>query len=263
MCIRDSIQAKLMFDQQPLKMAAAEAACESGTGFSVLAIGNLSATNCDEVVGIIEVPGLLSFLANGDFTTEVQGVNDLVPQYQEQYGTNLPDDPKLGARAGMEINYVPVMAVTYWGFRLMIGFGGLAAIAAVVALWITRKGTVPQSKWLMRLALLGILAPFAASAAGWVFTEMGRQPFVVAPNPTPGGIDGVFMFTASAVSPGVEPWEMIVSLVALTLVYLALLVVEVGLLWKYARAGVAGVMPELAESHDDTDKTDDVLAFAY
>ena len=104
------------------------------------------------------------------------------------------------------------------------------------------------------LALLGILAPFAASAAGWVFTEMGRQPFVVAPNPTPGGIDGVFMFTASAVSPGVEPWEMIVSLVALTLVYLALLVVEVGLLWKYARAGVAGVMPELDESHDDTDK---------
>jgi cytochrome d ubiquinol oxidase subunit I len=127
----------------------------------------------------------------------------------------------------------------------------------------TRKGTVPKSKWLMRLALLGILAPFAASAAGWVFTEMGRQPFVVAPNPTPGGIDGVFMFTASAVSPGVEPWEMIVSLVALTLVYLALLVVEVGLLWKYARAGVAGVMPELDESHDDTDKTDDVLAFAY
>jgi cytochrome d ubiquinol oxidase subunit I len=186
-----------------------------------------------------------------------------VPIYQDLYGTNLPDNPVLGDRAGQAIDYVPLMAVTYWGFRIMIGFGGLAAIAAAIALWITRKGTVPQSKWLMRLAVLGILAPLAASAAGWVFTEMGRQPFVVAPNPTPGGIDGVFMFTASAVSPGVEPWEIIFSLVALTLVYLALLVVEVSLLWKYARAGVAGVMPELAEHHDDTDKNDDVLAFAY
>ena len=261
--ITGDYQAKLMFEQQPMKMAAAEAACADGTGFSVLAFGDLAAQDCSQVTTVIEIPGLLSFLANGDFTTEVKGVNTLVPIYQDKYGTNLPDNPILGDRAGQAIDYVPLMAVTYWGFRLMIGFGALAAFAAVVALWMTRKGTVPKSKWLMRLALLGILAPFAASAAGWVFTEMGRQPFVVAPNPTPGGIDGVFMFTASAVSPGVEPWEMIVSLVALTLVYLALLVVEVGLLWKYARAGVAGVMPELDESHDDTDKTDDVLAFAY
>jgi len=261
--ITGDYQAKLMFEQQPMKMAAAEAACADGTGFSVLAFGDLAAQDCSQVTTVIEIPGLLSFLANGDFTTEVKGVNTLVPIYQDKYGTNLPDNPILGDRAGQAIDYVPLMAVTYWGFRLMIGFGALAAFAAAVALWMTRKGTVPKSKWLMRLALLGILAPFAASAAGWVFTEMGRQPFVVAPNPTPGGIDGVFMFTASAVSPGVEPWEMIVSLVALTLVYLALLVVEVGLLWKYARAGVAGVMPELDESHDDTDKTDDVLAFAY
>ena len=267
--VTGDIQAKLMFDQQPLKMAAAEAACESGTGFSVLAIGNLSAQNCDEVIGIIEVPGLLSFLANGDFTTEVQGVNDLIPQYQEQFGTNLPDDPKLGDRAGMEINYLPVMAVTYWGFRLMIGFGALAAFAAVVALWMTRKGTVPKSIWIMRLAVLGIFAPTAANSAGWIFSEMGRQPFVVAPNPNPSGVDGVFMFTAAAVSPSATPFELWFSLIALTLVYLALLVVEVLLMVKYIRGGVAAAMPELAQKHDDDDpgtdpdRRDDVLAFAY
>ena len=265
--ITGDLQAKLMFEQQPMKMAAAEAACQTGTSFSVLAIGDLGAQDCSQVVTLIEVPGLLSFLAHGDFTTEIMGVNDLVPIYQDLYGTNLPDDTVLGARAGQEITYVPLMAVTYWGFRLMIGLGAIAAFAAAVALWLTRKGTVPQSKWIMRLAVLGILAPFAANAAGWVFTEMGRQPFVVAPNPTPGGIDGVFMFTAAAVSPGVEPWEMIVSLVALTLVYLALLVVEVSLLVKYTRAGVAGVMPEIVEKPEgddtDPDRRDDVLAFAY
>ncbi|MFZ2964148.1 MAG: cytochrome ubiquinol oxidase subunit I, partial [Rhodoglobus sp.] len=139
--------------------------------------------------------------------------------------------------------------------------------AAVVALWLTRKGTVPRSPWIMRLALLGILAPFAASAAGWIFTEMGRQPFVVAPNPNPSGIDGVYMFTAAAVSPGVTPGEMLFSVIALTAVYAALLVVEVVIMVRYVRGGVAAAMPELGtnehpDSGDDTDKRD-VLAFAY
>ncbi|CAM3192086.1 Cytochrome bd ubiquinol oxidase subunit 1 [Arthrobacter ulcerisalmonis] len=274
------LQGKLMFEQQPMKMAAAEAACHDGTGFSILSIGNLGAQNCDEIVAVIEVPGILSFLAKGDFTTEVKGVNTLLPEYQEKYGTNLPDNPIYGERAGSEIDYLPVMEVTYWGFRMMIGFGGLAAFAALVALWIARKGTVPESKWLMRLAIFGILAPFGANAAGWIFTEMGRQPFVVAPNPDPSGIDQVFMFTAAAVSPGVTVGELIASLVALSAVYAVLLVVEVKLLVKYIRGGVVSAMPELAHAPSDANSgdggkkdgdggpgdgkpTDDVLAFAY
>ncbi len=271
--ISGDLQGKLMFEQQPLKMAAAEAACQDGTSFSVLSIGNLGSQNCDDVVAIIEIPGLLSFLAHGDFTTEVKGVNTLIPLYQEMYGTNLPDDPIYGERAGMEINYLPVMEVTYWGFRLMIGFGILAAGAAVLALWMTRKGTVPNSKSIMWVAVASIAAPFGANIAGWVFTEMGRQPFVVAPNPTPGGVDGVFMFTAAAVSPGVSGQEVIFSLVSLGLVYGALLVVELRLLVKYVRAGVAGSYtepvsasgnePHDPDNPDDPDKRDDVLAFAY
>jgi cytochrome d ubiquinol oxidase subunit I len=59
---------------------------------------------------------------------------------------------------------------------------------------------------------------------------------------------------------------MIFSLIALGAVYLALLVVELTLLVRYVRAGVAGAMPELAapDDHDDPDpRRDDVLAFAY
>lgn len=269
--ISGDVQAKLMFEQQPMKMAAAEAACHDGTGFSVLSIGDVGSRDCSDVVAVMEIPGLLSFLANGDFTTEVRGVNTLVPEYQERYGTHIPDDPMYGSRAGQEINYVPIMAVTYWGFRMMIGFGGLAAAAAAVALWLARKGTVPQSKGLMRLALIGILAPFGANAAGWIFTEMGRQPFVVAPNPVMTGIDQVFMFTAAAVSPGVSAGEVIFSLVALTTVYAVLLVVEVVLLTKYIRGGVVSAMPELdaTKKKDDGghgpggEGGDDVLAFAY
>ncbi|MFD5277432.1 cytochrome ubiquinol oxidase subunit I [Pseudarthrobacter sp. NPDC058362] len=275
--VTGDIQGKLMFEQQPMKMAAAEAACHDGTGFSVLSIGNLGSQNCDDIVAVVEVPGILSFLAKGDFSTEVPGVNTLLPQYQEKYGTHLPDNPIYGERAGQEIEYLPVMEVTYWGFRMMIGFGVLAALAALVALWLTRKGTVPQSRWLMRLAIFGILAPFGANAAGWIFTEMGRQPFVVAPNPDPNGIDQVFMFTAAAVSPRVSAGELLGSLITLTVVYAVLLVVEVKLLVKFIRGGVASAMPELnhapvdenedATSRDDgrggTTHAGDVLAFAY
>ncbi|WP_413250713.1 cytochrome ubiquinol oxidase subunit I [Sinomonas flava] len=272
--ITGDLQGKLMFEQQPMKMAAAEAACHDGTGFSILSVGNVGSRNCDDVVAVMEVPGLLSFLAKGDFTTEVKGVNTLIPEYEQAYGTNLPDNPLYGDRAGRDVQYVPVMEVTYWGFRAMIGFGGLAAAAAAVALWLTRKGTVPQSRWLMRLAVVGILAPFGANAAGWIFTEMGRQPFVVAPNPAmAGSVDQVFMFTAAAVSPGVSAGEILTSLIVLTLIYAALMVVEVRLLWTYTRGGVASAMPELAhgadhgkhddESHPGGKAADDVLAFAY
>lgn len=265
-------QAQLMIHQQPLKMASAEAACHDGTGFSVLSFGNLSAsdkTTCENVNTVIELPGLLSFLAYNNFTTDVKGLNTLIPEYKEAYGTHLPDDPMYGDRAGQEIDYQPVMGVTYWGFRLMITLGGLGAMAAGIGLWITRRGTVPNSKWLSRLAVLSILAPFGANMAGWIFTEMGRQPFVVAPNPDPSGVDGVFMFTAAAVSPGVSAGEMLFSLITLTSVYAVLAVIEVRYLIRYVRGGVPGAMPEL-EKHDEPDENnndpeqrDDVLAFAY
>jgi len=82
---------------------------------------------------------------------------------------------------------------------------------------------------------------------------MGRQPFVVAPNPT--GIDGVWMFTAQAVSPGVTVGEALTSVIALTAVYAVLAVIEIYLMAKYVRSGVPAVMPPETES--------DVLTFAY
>ncbi|MET0806768.1 MAG: cytochrome ubiquinol oxidase subunit I, partial [Lacisediminihabitans sp.] len=140
--------------------------------------------------------------------------------------------------------------------------------AAALALWLTRRGTVPRQRWLMQLAVASILASFAANSAGWIFTEMGRQPFVVAPNPD--GVDGVFMFTAAAVSPGVSFGEILFSLSAFTLVYAVLMVFEIRLLVRYVRGGIASAVPELAhppqspsDKDDDDSTSGDVLAFAY
>ncbi|SFA83856.1 cytochrome bd-I ubiquinol oxidase subunit 1 apoprotein [Amycolatopsis marina] len=262
--ISGDAQGKLMFEQQPMKMAAAEALChtEQPASFSVLAVGDVADAQCEDVK-TFTVPALLSFLAHNDFTTEVKGIEDLVGEYQAAYGTNYPDDPALGELAGQPIDYVPNLPVTYWGFRIMIGFGALSAGIGVLALWLTRRGRIPGSKWFPRMVLGGIATPFIANSAGWIFTEMGRQPFVVVPNPT--GVDGVWMFTAQAVS-RVSAGEVWTSLIALTTIYAALGVVEVFLLRKYVRGGIEGVMPpKKPQGDDDADQGsgDDALAFAY
>jgi cytochrome bd ubiquinol oxidase subunit I len=257
-------QSKLMFQQQPMKMASAEALChtEKPAGFSIFAVGDVSSPDCENVKSIT-VPALLSFLANNDFDSKVTGVGDLVEQYRERYGEFYPDDPRLGELAGKPIDYVPNLPVTYWGFRLMIGFGAIGALVGLAVLWLTRGGRVPRGRWFPLLALAGIATPFLGNSFGWIFTEMGRQPFVVAPNPS--GVDGVWMFTAQAVS-GMSVGEVLTSLIALTLVYGALAVVEVFLLRRYVRGGVAAVLPPDKPDRDDDrddDAADDVLSFAY
>ncbi|KAA2257112.1 cytochrome ubiquinol oxidase subunit I [Solihabitans fulvus] len=273
--ISGDFQGKLMFEQQPMKMAAAEALChsEKPAGFSVFAYGDVARPDCENVKSLT-LPALLSFLAHNNFSSEVKGVQDLVPEYQAKYGANYPVDERLGELSGKPIDYVPTLPVTYWGFRLMIGFGAIAAGVGVLALWLTRRGRVPRTKWFGRLALLSIATPFLANSFGWIFTEMGRQPFVVVPNPS--GVDGVWMYTAQAVSAGVTVGEVLTSLIALTLLYGGLAVVEVFLIRRYVRAGIAGVMPPVPPEGDSDDgpddgsgsgggsaKSDDVLAFAY
>ncbi|NIH77502.1 cytochrome ubiquinol oxidase subunit I [Amycolatopsis viridis] len=257
LAITGDTQGKLMFEQQPMKMASAEALChtEQPASFSIVAIGDVTAQNCEDVK-TFTVPALLSFLAHNDFRTEVKGVEDLVTQYQAHYGTNYPDDPALGELAGKPIDYVPNLAVTYWGFRIMIGFGAISAGTGLLALWLTRRGRIPEGRWFPRLALLSIATPFIGNSAGWIFTEMGRQPFVVVPNPS--GVDGVWMFTAQAVS-RLSTGEVWTSLLALTSLYAVLGVVEVFLMRKYVRGGIDGVIPP--EHNDEEGKQ--ALAFAY
>src|ERR1700751_3402049 len=163
-------QGKLMFVQQPMKMASAESLCNTETDpdFSILTVGTHN--NCDSVTRVIEVPYVLPFLAESKFTgVTLQGVKDLQQQDEQKFG---PGD------------YRPNLFVTYWAFRAMIGLLAVPGAFALLALWLTRRGRIPDQRWFGWFALLTIPTPFLANSAGWVFTEMGRQPWVVVPNPT-------------------------------------------------------------------------------
>ena len=130
--VTGDIQGKLMFEQQPMKMASAESLCDTETGasFSLLTVGTHN--NCESVVHLISIPGLTSFLAENDFGATVQGVNQLQEQYEEQFGPG---------------NYKPNLFVTYWAFRMMIGLAAGSALLALAGLWVTRGGRVPHQRW--------------------------------------------------------------------------------------------------------------------
>ncbi|MDJ0110108.1 cytochrome ubiquinol oxidase subunit I, partial [Rhodococcus erythropolis] len=178
------VQGKLMFQQQPMKMASAESLCdtEMDPDFSILTIGTHN--NCDSVTHVLKVPFVLPWLAEGKFTgVELQGVNQLQEQAEQDFGPG---------------NYRPNLFVTYWSFRAMIGLAAGSAALALAGLWVTRKGRVPDQKWFGILSLVAIPTPFMANSAGWIFTEMGRQPWVVHPNPT--GVDMIRLTVDQGVS---------------------------------------------------------------
>jgi cytochrome d ubiquinol oxidase subunit I len=149
-----------------------------------------------------------------------------------------------------------MLPVTYWSFRLMIGFGAVSALLALAGLWTTRKGRLPTNARLGRLALWAIPAPFLANAFGWIFTEMGRQPWVVAPNPS--GIDGVRMLVRDGVSK-VSAGTVLTSLVSFAVVYGVLAVVWFGLMRRYAADG----LPDVTATEVRAEDSDKPLSFAY
>ena len=214
-------QAQLMTEQQPMKMAAAEALWEDETaaGFSIFAVGDVE--NGRNHINI-QIPYGLSLLATNSLDGAVEGINDIQARYELQYG---PGD------------YRPSIGIAYWTFRLMIGFGALAGLLALAGLWLTRRDRLPNGPWFYRLAIAGVFLPFLANTMGWIFTEMGRQPWTVF------GL----MTTAQAVSPGVSVGEVAATLAGFTIVYAVLAIIEVRLLLKAIRQGPE---PEGGETGD-------------
>ena len=202
-------QAQHMVQTQPMKMAAAEALWESENpaSFSLLTIGNEPELRD---VFAIRIPGALSFLAYNQFTGAVSGIKNLQAQYEETYG---PGD------------YIPPVAVSYWTFRFMVGAGFLMLAILAFGLYLYLSNKYEQKAWFLKLLIWAVALPYIANSAGWLFTEMARQPWIVF------GLQ----LTADAVSPSVSTGEVLFSLIVFTLTYGVLMAVDVYLLLKFGK----------------------------
>jgi cytochrome d ubiquinol oxidase subunit I len=205
--ISGDLQARLMDVQQPMKMAAAEALynTQNGASFSLLTIGNLS----DQPIFQIRVPHLLSLIADLSWNGQVVGINQMQATEAARYGAG---------------NYAPILWLTYWSFRAMVGAGILMIAVSAWGVWLWWRRRLAASRWFRRAAVAGIVLPIIANASGWIFTEAGRQPWIVY------GL----MQTAKGVST-VGAGDVALTTAAFVVVYSILAVLAVVLVLRAAR----------------------------
>ena len=208
-------QAQLMTRQQPMKMAAAEALYTTRTSapFSLFAVAPFEHTPSRDTFDLT-IPHGLSVLATNTWSGKVEGINALNAQYQARYG---PGD------------YAPIVGLTYWTFRVMTGIGFVLAAFSALGLFLLWRGALETSRRYLRLSVWAIALPFLANAAGWIFTEMGRQPWVV---------QGLLK-TSDAVSPSVPAWEVGITLAGFALLYGVLAGIDGFLMFRFARRSPA------------------------
>ncbi|HET6595279.1 MAG TPA: cytochrome ubiquinol oxidase subunit I [Anaerolineales bacterium] len=213
-------QGQYVYETQPMKFAAIEAHWETGhpASFSILTIGDLTGKR---EVWSLRIPYFLSFLACNRFDCEVRGVDDLQKEYQIQYGAG---------------NYIPLIVVTYWSFRIMMTMGLLMILSSLLILLAQRR-PMENARWL-RWAPWLIALPYIANLCGWVLTEMGRQPWLV---------QGLLK-VEDGISPNMTAGQLLLSLISYSLVYGALVVVMFYLMRRYARAGPDAAMHESVDA---------------
>jgi cytochrome d ubiquinol oxidase subunit I len=192
--ISGDLSAKVVAETQPAKLAALEGQFKTERG-APLRIGGLPDPASETTPYALEIPGGLSFLVHGDFNAEVPGLDQFKPADR------------------------PNTVVVHLAFQIMVAAGmallGLGLLSALLA-W--RRRRLPDQRWLLWLLTLAGPLGFIAIEAGWVVTEVGRQPWV---------IYGLVR-TADTVTP--MP-GLLVTFVTFTLLYLFLAVVVVWLMW--------------------------------
>ena len=194
-------------EYQPMKLAAAEGLQRGGARapFSI-APG-------------IEIPGMLSFLATGDFDGHVPGIQDILDGYVDGNGTRHPSaaemmargdtalsafrtyreakgsDPELAAAAratlmenagyfgygyiSSEEELVPPVGLVYWAFRVMVGLGCFLLLVMILAFYYVRRETLEKNRWFLWICVLSIPLVYLSGQAGWIVAEVGRQPWAI------------------------------------------------------------------------------------
>jgi cytochrome bd ubiquinol oxidase subunit I len=210
------LSARVVAATQPIKLAALEAQWETERGAG-LSIGGWPDDAREETRWALKIPYALSLLAFHDPHAEVKGLKTAAPADR------------------------PPVAVVHLAFQTMVGLGTMMAVVAGWAAWgALRRRDVARQRWLLRALVLVTPFGFIATEAGWIVTEVGRQPWVV---------QGLLR-TSDAVTP--MP-GLVVPMTLFTLLYIGLGAIVVILIASLVReTGRGGTLPRtsLAEARD-------------
>ncbi|MGD0822554.1 MAG: cytochrome ubiquinol oxidase subunit I [Desulfomonilia bacterium] len=188
---------------QPAKLAALEAVWETQKGAPLSLITVPDSANERNALELITIPKLTSLLAYRNPDAEVKGLKDI------------PKDLR------------PPVALTFYSFRLMVVLGMVMILLSVMAVYLSAKDKLESSPVFLKIMLYAIALPYIGVQLGWIVAEVGRQPWIVYG----------MLKTSDAVSRSITVSQVLMSLIAFTVVYGLLGIVDVYLLVKYAKQG--------------------------
>lgn len=170
-------------EHQPAKVAAMEGHYESQAGAPLILFG-MPNDETKQVDYKIAIPNLGSLILTHSWEGEIKGL-DAFPEDQH-----------------------PPVAIVFWSFRVMVGIGFGMLLIGLTSLWLRRKKALYETTWFLKACVLFGPAGFIAVLAGWITTEVGRQPYTVY----------ALLTTAQSASP-IDAAAISVSLTAFVVVY--------------------------------------------
>ena len=221
---------------QPTKLAAMESLWETAKPAPMYLLIVPDQANRRNLIEWFPIPGVLSFLAYGDFNAEVKGLNELGPKDFAEFQAKTKYDPSVPVATmadGTKIerpmkpeDAIPPVLLTFLSFRLMVGLGTLFPLVALLAFfW---RGSIADRPRFARILTWLIPLPYIAIMAGWTVAEVGRQPWIVYK----------LMLTAQGIS-SVPASSVALSLAAFIVIYSLLGILDIYLLRKFAQKGPA------------------------
>jgi cytochrome d ubiquinol oxidase subunit I len=175
--------------------------------------------------------GLLQTLRAGDTSPALlQEFNDLKRHLGyglllKRYTSKVTDaTPEQVHRAALDT--IPNVGVMFWSFRIMVGLGFYMLALIAVSFYFCAKRVFDQKRWLLKLIVCSMPAPWIAAELGWIVAEYGRQPWSI----------GEVLPTLLA-SSTLSAWDLIGSIAAIVLLYTGFMIAAAYLMVKYVRLG--------------------------
>jgi cytochrome bd ubiquinol oxidase subunit I len=202
--------------EQPIKVAAMEGLWETGTGVPLLLFAIPDAKNETNHFEI-GIPKLASLILTHELDGEVIGLNSVPPEER------------------------PPVGIVFWSFRIMVAIGMLMIVVSLLSAWKLFRGTLYESRGLLRVLSYMIPLPFVAVLAGWFVTEVGRQPWIIHD----------MMTVGEGLTPSLTGWMALATLIGYIAVYT---VVFAAGLYYLRKVIITGPTPDVKESEDGRPK---------
>ena len=254
-------------EAQKVKLAAIEAEWhteEAPAAFTVIGIPNQDEMRTDYA---IKIPYMMGIIATRSLDKQVTGLKDLVAEHEERirtgmqayallnklqggdrsattldqfnavkgdlgyglllksYTANITDATDQQIRAAAKAS-IPHVAPLFFAFRIMVGAGVLMLLLIGIAFYDSARHRIGQRKWLLKALLWGIPLPWIAIECGWFVAEYGRQPWTISE------VLPTFMSAST-----LKESDLWFSLIGICAFYTVLLIVEMYLMFKFARKG--------------------------